>query len=85
MFGNCGWGLNRPAVDASDMVYVSEEVNHLVSVFTPGRGYISDIIRKEGEGTRGVFTYPHGLAVECMYVIRILAISPSHPLLGHPN
>ena len=68
MFGRRGQGrgeLTRPnnvAVDTSGMVYVSEDGNHRVSVFTSEGQFVTSFGRK-GKGP-GEFQYPHGLAVD---------------------
>ncbi len=68
MFGRCGQGrgeLNRPvgiAVDSSDIVYVSEEGNHRISVFTSEGGFVTSFGRY-GVGP-GEFECPLGLAVD---------------------
>jgi tripartite motif-containing protein 2/3/tripartite motif-containing protein 71 len=58
MFGRCGHGrgeLHYPvgiAIDASDMVYVSESGNHRVSVFTSEGQFVTSF-GKEGRGPAG--------------------------------
>ena len=68
MFGKHGQGrgeLRYPhaiAIDNSGLVYVSEEINHRVSVFT-SEGQFVLFFGKKGEGP-GEFIYPCGLAVD---------------------
>ena len=68
MFGRRGQDigeLNWPsgvAVDINNLVYVSEDDNHRVSVFTPEGWFLLSFGRK-GQGP-GEFYHPRGLAVD---------------------
>jgi tripartite motif-containing protein 2/3/tripartite motif-containing protein 71 len=64
--------LDRPygiAIDTSDMVYVSEEGNSRVSVFTSEGQFVTQFGRN-GEGP-GCFQSPRGLAVDNSGVVYV--------------
>ena len=75
MFGRRGQGRGKlasplcVAVDTSGMVYVSENGNHHVSVFTTDGQLVISFGRK-GEGP-GEFSSPRGLAVDNSGVVYV--------------
>ena len=75
VFGSGGRGrgeLDTPicvAIDTDDMVYVSEAINHRVSVFTSEGRFVTSFGREGVEP--GCFDQPYGLAVDDCGVVYV--------------
>ena len=85
MFGRHGQGrgeLNWPsavAIDTNNLVYISEDINHHVSVFTSEGQFVVSFGRK-GQGP-GEFNFPRGLAVDDSGVVYVCDTDNNHVVL----